>query len=39
MDLYLVRLQRLVLHLEVPHLDSEVVPGHQVAAVVTELHV
>lgn len=36
---HLVSLQRFVLHLKVPHFDSEVVPCHQVATVVTELHV
>jgi len=36
---HLVRLYRLALHLQVPHLDGQVVAGHQVAPAVAELHV
>lgn len=38
-EVYLVRLERLVLHMKVPHLYSEVVSCHQVASAVAELHV
>lgn len=36
---YLVCLKWFVFHLKVPHLDSEVVPCHQVAPVVAELYI
>ena len=36
---HLIRLHGPVLHVQVPHFDREVVPGHHVASAVAELDV
>lgn len=36
---HLIRLQRSILHVEIPDFDGQVVPGHQVASAVAELHI